>query len=100
MPDRIHLFVKVPSKISASKIMLQIKGVSSHFVHQQLPGNEGLWWQEGYGVFSVGRNQQNAVISYIENQKTHHAENTCHAEWEEADEEYIPKYSSNVNGLL
>ena len=87
MPDHIHLFVKAHSTLSPSKIASQVKGVSSHFVRQQLPGNENFNWQEGYGVFSVSRNHRNAVIEYIQNQKEHHAAHTVHADWEETDRE-------------
>jgi REP element-mobilizing transposase RayT len=90
MPDHVHLLVKMPTRLSASQLMHQIKGVSSHFVHEQLEGMEGFRWQEGYGVFSVTPGHRKTVVDYIENQKQHHAENTTHLRWEETDEEYIP----------
>ena len=93
MSDHVHLLVKSPTRLAPAKIMAQVKGVSSRFVHENLPQHGGLWWQEGYGVFSIGRNQRRAVIAYIENQKAHHTDNTVQADWEEVDEEYVPRNS-------
>ena len=91
MPDHVHLLVKTPTRLAPARLMQQVKGVSSHFTHDRLAECEGFFWQEGYGVFSVGRNQRQAVIAYIANQKQHHAANTLHTAWEETDEEYTPK---------
>ena len=93
MPDHVHLLVKLPTRLAPARLMQQIKGVSSHFTHDHLTECEGFFWQEGYGVFSVGRNQRQTVAAYIANQKQHHADNTVHAAWEEADEEYVPRSS-------
>ena len=90
MADHVHLFVKSPTRLSPAKIMAQVKGVSSVFANDEIFGQDGFRWQEGYGVFSVGRNQKNGVIAYINNQKTHHAAQTTQPDWEETDEEYLP----------
>ncbi len=90
MPDHVHLCVELPTSLAVSKLMNQVKGVSSHFVHDQLSVDLPFRWQEGYAVFSVGSNQVKFVLAYIENQKQHHRENTLHSRWEETDEEYLP----------
>src|SRR5690349_3243870 len=56
MPDHVHLAIKYPATITISRLMNQIKGVSSHFVHEQLPGMEGFAWQSGYSVHSITPN--------------------------------------------
>jgi len=91
MPDHVHLCVKLPSRLDIARLMNQVKGVASHFVHQQLPGNEGFAWQEGYGAFSVGPREVSLAVAYIENQKDHHASNTLDAEWEATEELYLPR---------
>ena len=88
MADYVHLLVKSPTRLSPAKIMAQIKGVSSVFANAQIFGQDGFRWQEGYGVFSVGRNQRAGVIAYIKDQKTHHATQDIQPDWEETDEEY------------
>ncbi len=89
--DHVHLCVKLPTSLAVAKLANQVKGVSSHFVHDQLLGDLPFRWQEGYGVFSVSPNQVSRVLAYIEDQKRHHAENSLHSRWEETDEEYLPR---------
>lgn len=88
MPDHVHLCVRAPARLSPSEIAKRVKGVSSHFAHDHLPGREGFAWQEGYGVFSLSRTHVEKVIAYIACQKQHHANADIWAEWEETDEEY------------
>jgi REP element-mobilizing transposase RayT len=87
MPDHVHLFVRTPTRVSAAELARQVKGVSSHFVNNQLPDGEGFRWQEGYGVFSVSRSHVQRVIAYVEKQKDHHHFGTIWPEWEETDKE-------------
>jgi len=83
MADHVHLAVKLPTRISVAQLAHQVKGVSSHFAHDQLPGQEPFRWQSGYGVFSLGRNQVKTVISYIANQQSHHTQGTIWPQWED-----------------
>jgi putative transposase len=85
--DHVHLLVRIPTRLSAANLAKQVKGVSSTFVRDQLHPAEPFRWQEGYGVFSVSRSHVPRVITYINNQKRHHAENKLWSEWEETDEE-------------
>src|SRR5579872_3671135 len=89
MPDHVHLLVRVPTRVSAASLANQVKGVSSHFVHQQLKGLEHFQWQEGYGVFSISRSHVRRVAAYVKNQKLHHTNSTLWPEWEETDEETV-----------
>ena len=91
MPDHVHMCVRLPTSLTIARLMNQVKGVSSHFVHGQLPDCMAFRWQEGYGVFSVGPNQVSSVLAYIGGQKHHHSENSLHDRWEETDEEYQPQ---------
>lgn len=91
MPDHVHLLVKMPSRLSLLQLMKQVKGVSSRFIHDRLRGNESLYWQEGYGAFSVSPRHVAAVKEYVKGQKAHHAANQLHAAWEETDEDVAPE---------
>ena len=76
--DHVHLVMKANPVHGPSKIMQQIKGVSSKFVTDQFvrrPDHPQDWfcWQEGYGVFSFSTTQKEHVIRYVQNQKSHHA---------------------------
>ena len=89
--DHVRLLFKLPTRLVVARLLNQIKGVLSHFIHDEMPSMNGCCWQEGYGVFSIGRNQIEPVIKYITNQERHHAEGTIHTRWEETDEEYKPQ---------
>lgn len=45
----------------------KIKANTSRFL------GKGFAWQDGYGVFTVGASQVDAVKQYIGNQQDHHA---------------------------
>jgi putative transposase len=68
--------------------MKRIKGGSSYFITEQLRPGEWFKWQENYAVYAVSWSHRNKVISYIENQKQHHANGTLWEEAEQTDEEY------------
>ena len=38
-------------------------------------------WQEGFGAFSYGQSQIDAVVKYIQNQEKHHAKRTFREEY-------------------
>ena len=91
--DHVHLCVKLPTPLSIAHLTNQVKGVSSHFVPDQLPGDVlPFRWQEGYGVFSVGPQPSPPLFCPTSrDQKRHQAENSLHVRWDaETDEEYQP----------
>ncbi len=87
MPDHVHLAVRTPTHVDAAKIAMQTKGVSSAFVRDQLRPGELFNWQDGFAVFSFGRNQQAPIIAYINNQKRRHGANNLWPEWEDTNDQ-------------
>ena len=87
MPDHIHLVVRHPAKLSIASLVQQLKGVSSHFAHDQLSLGPIFRWQEGYGAFSLSRSHVERAVAYVENQEEHHAGGKLWPEWEETFEE-------------
>jgi putative transposase len=73
MDDHVHLLVRTPPTLSASQIVKQIKGSSSHFVNNECKPDEGFKWQGYYGAFSVSSSQVPRVEEYILRQKERHA---------------------------
>ena len=79
MPDHIHLACSLPPKLSVADCLHRVKGSSSHFINH-LPEVQAnialcLYWQSGYGWLTYSKNELPRVKAYIDNQKTHHAEN-------------------------
>jgi REP element-mobilizing transposase RayT len=72
MPDHLHLLIRWRPDESISNLMRKLKGNSSSWVHKTFPAMKSFAWQEGYGVFSVSKSQEDAVKRYIETQERHH----------------------------
>ncbi|MCK5505377.1 MAG: IS200/IS605 family transposase [Thermodesulfovibrionia bacterium] len=70
--DHVHLLVSLPAALSVAKLIQQIKGGSSKWVHDTFPESSNFKWQEGYGAFSIGVSQIDQTIAYINNQKEHY----------------------------
>jgi len=83
MPDHVHLAVKLPGTVAPARLMQSVKGVSSTLARNQLMGNGLFGWQDGYAGFSVSQQHFEAVVTYIRNQKRHHADGTTIPEWED-----------------
>jgi putative transposase len=73
--DHVHLVVSIPPKLAVAEFARQIKGSSSRFMNQHHLGYQFAWQRE-YGVFSLGSKQLDQAITYVQNQKHHHASNT------------------------
>lgn len=59
--DHVHLLVSAPPKWSISDIVKNMKGYSSYRIPE-------LYWQRGFGVFTVDRNSFDTIFNYIKNQ--------------------------------
>ncbi len=58
-------------------VLRELKAVSSGWVHNV----RHFAWQEGYGAFTVGASQLEAVRHYIEQQAEHHHTRTFREEY-------------------
>ena len=96
MPDHLHLLVGLRPDASLSDLVRDIKANSSRFINQKRWVMGRFAWQEGFGAFSYSRSQLGTVISYIDNQQTHHARKSFHEEYiallEKFGVEYDPRY--------
>jgi putative transposase len=93
MSDHIHLIASIPPTIAVAEFVKNIKGSSSHYVNHVLAsGSQNFGWQAGYGVFSLGRKQLEYAVTYVQNQKAHHAAGTVFQALEqESESDDIPK---------
>ena len=70
--DHLHALLSLPGMMSFAKAVQLIKGGSSKWINDALPGAKKFEWQEGYGAFSVSASQVPRTIAYINIQKEHH----------------------------
>jgi REP element-mobilizing transposase RayT len=86
--DHVHLAVRLSRTITMAKLIEELKTSSSKWLITQSPGLKDFAWQRGYGVFSVGPNDLNALINYIETQEEHHRTRTFQDEYRDFLTEY------------
>jgi len=73
MPDHIHILIGMKPDCCLSDLVREIKKSSNEFINKEKLTKSKFNWQEGYGAFSYNHSSLNDIISYIKNQKTHHA---------------------------
>jgi putative transposase len=69
--DHIHILASI-GRIDISELIGDIKRDSSSWIKQQEARYAQFYWQRGYGAFSIGQSQVEAVTKYIRDQKEHH----------------------------
>lgn len=74
--DHVHCFVGLKPVVSASELMKKVKAKSSKYINDNNLTKHRFEWQEGYGIFSYGQSQIDAVYKYIQNQEAHHKKQT------------------------
>jgi putative transposase len=92
--DHIHVIASIPPVLSIADFVKQIKGSSAHYLNHLGSNNETYFgWQTGYGVFSMGHKQLEQAVSYVNNQKLHHAQGTVIPSLEmDMNEEDMPEH--------
>lgn len=73
--DHVHLLVNYPPKVSISKLVNTLKGVSSRLLrkaHPEIASKcwKGVLWSPSYFASSCGGAPISIIKQYIENQKT------------------------------
>jgi putative transposase len=72
MPDHVHLLISLGRESSMSDILRQIKGSSSHWIHEEFSDRQDFAWQTGYAAFAVSYSHIKKVKKYIAGQADHH----------------------------
>ncbi|MEN8815817.1 MAG: IS200/IS605 family transposase [Nonlabens sp.] len=73
MEDHVHILMHANPLVSISKTLKDIKGSSSRWMNDNYEFLESFTWQRGYGLFTVSPEEVPKIASYIQNQKSHHA---------------------------
>lgn len=97
--DHVHCFIGLKPVVSASELMKTVKAKSSKYINDHNLTPQRFEWQEGYGIFSYGQSQVDAVYKYIQNQEEHHKKQAFLEEYKELlklfkidfDEQYVFK---------
>jgi len=91
--DHVHLAIRFSRTITIAALVEELKTSSSKWLKTQSPELSGFAWQRGYGVFSVGPSDLDALLTYIDNQKEHHRTRTFQDEYRA----FLNKYAVNYD---
>jgi REP element-mobilizing transposase RayT len=81
MSDHVHILLGLNPSKSVSETVYTIKRSSSLFINKEKLCRGKFAWQEGYGGFSYGRSQLDAVYNYILNQEKQHQKTSFREEY-------------------
>jgi len=79
--DHVHLAVRLSRTITLAQLIEELKTSSSKWLKTQSPALAAFSWQRGYGAFSVGPSDLNALLHYIDSQEEHHRTRTFQDEY-------------------
>jgi REP element-mobilizing transposase RayT len=80
--DHVHLAVGLSRTVSVAEFVKKVKQTGSVWMKNE-GGNHRFEWQAGYGAFSIGESQLQALVRYVENQESHHRVKTFQEEYRE-----------------
>ncbi len=89
--DHVHILCALSRTISPAELLEEVKKSSSKWMKTD-GGVPGFSWQAGYGAFSIGESQADAVIHYIQNQEEHHRKATFQDEFRKFLDRYKVAY--------
>jgi len=95
--DHVHLAIRLSRTITTAQLVQEVKTSSSKWLKTQSPALANFAWQRGYGAFSVGTSDLDALRHYIDTQEEHHRTRTFQDEYRgfltkygvEYDERYV-----------
>ena len=95
--DHVHLAVRLSRTVALSDLISELKTSSSKWIKERSPELSKFSWQRGYGAFSIGPKDLDAVLAYIDGQEEHHRKKTFQEEYQgflrhyglEFDERYV-----------
>lgn len=90
--DHVHILTHIHPTVSLASLVKEIKISSHSFIDEQgfLPGFTN--WQNGYGAFTYSKDALPNLIRYIENQETHHHQDSFESEYRRLLDEHGVEY--------
>jgi REP element-mobilizing transposase RayT len=78
--NHVHLLVSQSKKVALSHLMEELKKGSSKWIKTKGSTFQSFGWQDGYGAFTIGQSQVEALKLYIAGQKERHKKLTFEQE--------------------
>lgn len=89
--DHVHLAIRLSRTVTTAKLVETLKNSSSKWLKTQSPELAAFAWQRGYGAFSAGPSDLDALVHYIDHQEEHHRTRTFQDEYRA----FLTKYGVN-----
>ena len=80
--DHIHVLFLLHPDLTIREIMKYVKGGSAYQINRSFNIGQKIYWQTGFGCFSISESHIEKVKSYINNQKEHHKKMTFQQEFD------------------
>ncbi len=90
--DHVHVLFCLSRKMALTNVIEEIKRSSSKWIKTQGSQFADMYWQAGYGAFSVSASRLDAVKRYILNQEEHHRRVSFQDEFRKFLKEYKVDY--------
>jgi putative transposase len=95
--NHVHILCRLERVVTVSKLLEEVKKSSSRWLKGREERLAGFAWQAGYGAFSIGMSNIEALERYIEGQEAHHQKQCFEEEYRallkkyciEWDEKYV-----------
>jgi len=86
--EHVHCLISLGPGQNIDKILMLLKGESSHWINKNNIFKKKFEWQDEYFAVSVSESGVNKVRDYIKNQEEHHRKKSFQEEYNE----FIHKY--------
>ncbi|PIB28142.1 IS200/IS605 family transposase [Maribacter sp. 4G9] len=93
--DHVHILCMLSKKLALMTLVQKVKAHSSKWIKTKDESLANLFWQDGYGAFSVNPAQVDVVTNYIKNQHEHHRSKDFKEEYRTMLQEYEVDYDEN-----
>jgi REP element-mobilizing transposase RayT len=78
--NHVHLLISQSKNMALSRLMEEVKKSSSKWIKTKGTALRTFGWQDGYGAFTIGQSQVEALQHYIASQKERHKKLTFEQE--------------------
>ena len=90
--DHVHFLFSLGRVIRVADLVEEVKTGSSKWIKRKGREFRNFHWQAGYGAFSIGESNVEALKRYIRGQKKHHGRVTFQDEYRQFLKRYQIKY--------
>lgn len=93
--NHLHILCRLERVVTVSKLLEEVKKSSSKWIKDKDQRLARFAWQAGYGAFSIGMSNVDALEAYIVRQKDRHQHRSFEDEYRELLKKYHVQWDEN-----